>query len=74
MRWGMAATAGSILTFHIDSHGRATYISFVDKDGLRLWVLAGTKDNVYQPSSTSTILPMHDKNMCHASFFLEVGC
>ncbi|KAF8803042.1 hypothetical protein BYT27DRAFT_7110523 [Phlegmacium glaucopus] len=45
MRWGLAATTGAFSTFHVDSHGRATYVSCVNKDGSKLWVLAGTKTN-----------------------------
>jgi hypothetical protein len=50
MRWVLAATAGSFSTFHVDSHGRATYISCVNKDGSKLWVLAGTKNNDAAPA------------------------
>jgi len=53
MRWGLAATAGAFSTFHVDSHGRATYISCVNKDGSKFWVLAGTKNNVEAPALES---------------------
>lgn len=45
MRWGLAATKGAFSGFHVDSHGRATYVSCVNKDGSKIWVAVGTKDN-----------------------------
>ncbi|KAF8803055.1 hypothetical protein BYT27DRAFT_7110753, partial [Phlegmacium glaucopus] len=46
MRWGLAATSDACSSFHIDSHGLATYISCVNEGGSKLWVLVGAKDNV----------------------------
>jgi hypothetical protein len=44
LRWGLAATEGAFSTFHIDSDGFGTYVSCVNRNGSKWWVIAGPKD------------------------------
>lgn len=44
LRWGLAATGGAFSTFHIDSDGMGTFISCVNRDGAKWWVIVSPKD------------------------------
>lgn len=50
MRWGLAATAGSISSAHEDSHGRGTYVYCVNKNGRKVWIVFGKKNNNAGPA------------------------
>jgi hypothetical protein len=43
-RWGLAATEGAFSSFHIDSEGVGTYVSCVNQNGAKWWVIVGPKD------------------------------
>ena len=43
MRWGLAATEGAFSSFHIDSDGFGTYVSCVNQNGAKWWVIIGPK-------------------------------
>ncbi|KIJ89951.1 hypothetical protein K443DRAFT_126615 [Laccaria amethystina LaAM-08-1] len=45
VRWGLAANAGAIHWFHIDSDGFGTYVDVVSKNGKKLWLVARPVDN-----------------------------
>ena len=44
MRWGLAATQDTFTAFRIDSDGLNTFISCVNKEGLKWWIVIGPKD------------------------------
>jgi hypothetical protein len=44
MRWGIAATEGAFSSFHIDSDGLGTYISCVNRNGSKWWVIISPRD------------------------------
>jgi hypothetical protein len=62
MRWGIAATEGAFLSFHINSNRLATYISCVNKRGSKWWVVLGLKDktNVSGLASIKKAFGFHD--------------
>jgi hypothetical protein len=53
LRWGLAATQGAFSTFHIDSDGFGTYISCVNRNGAKWWVIVGPKDRSKQSGFAS---------------------
>ena len=42
-RWGLAATAGAVTYWHVDSNGYGTYVDV--QVGLKWWVVASPKDD-----------------------------
>jgi hypothetical protein len=50
-RWGLAATEGAFSSFHIDSDGVGTYVSCINQNGAKWWVIVGPKDKSRMSSS-----------------------
>lgn len=44
LRWGLAATQGAFSNFHIDSDGLGTYVSCINRNSAKWWVIIGPKD------------------------------
>ena len=61
VRWGIAATQGAFSSFHIDSDGLGTYISCVNRNGSKWWVIVGPKDK----SDTSAFASVREAYAFH---------
>ena len=61
MRWGIAATAGSYHTWHIDSDGFGTYINVVA--GYKWWVLAKPKESKHHFDEIDLYLKNYDAEL-----------
>jgi hypothetical protein len=64
MRWGVAATEGAFSSFHIDSDGLGTYISCINRNSSKWWVVISPKykSNISEFASVEKACAFHNRD------------